>query len=120
MADEPARVQRSISLTVISPNDSQSCNVLVSVILVNDNPPVVDLNGPSLASINHSVMLNYTFINQASVWIAARDATVSDLDADGRIETLLVDLNPGFPNDGVFLSASVGCPIDNSSVCHLR
>lgn len=107
-------------MTITSPSDSQSCNIVVSVLLVNDNRPVVDLNGPLQPSINHTVALNYNFINQASEWIASRDATISDLDLDGRIETLLVDLTPGFPNDVVFLSTSVGCPIDNSSTCHLR
>lgn len=105
---------------VSSPNDSQSCSILVSVVLVNDNLPVVDLNGPLQPSINHTVMLNYNFASQASVWIASRDATISDLDSDGRVETLQVELTPGFPGDGVFLSDSVGCPIDNSSTCHLR
>ena len=107
-------------MLVNSPSGTQSCSILVSVVLVNDNRPVVDLNGPSQPSINHSAVLNYNFLNQASVWVAARDATVSDLDANSRVESLQVDLAPGFPNDGVFLSVSVGCPIDNSSTCHLR
>lgn len=113
-------MQRSIAVMVSSPNDSQSCSVLVSVVLVNDNPPVVDSNGPLQPSINHNVTLNYNFVSQASVWITSRDATVTDLDADGRVEMLQVELTPGFPGDGVFLSASVGCPIDSSSTCHLR
>ena len=119
-ADEPAMVQRSINISVTSPTDSQSCNILVSIVLMNDNPPVIDLNGPLQPSINYTVALNYSFMSQASVWIASRDASISDLDTDGRIERLEVNLMPGFPNDGIYLSEMIGCPIDNSSTCHLR
>lgn len=121
-ASEPAIVQRSITLVInsSSSSDSQSCSLLVSVLLINDNAPVVDLNGPLQPFLNHTIALNYNFVSQASEWVAARDATISDLDTDGRIETLQVELTPGFPDDGVFLSASVGCPIDNSDTCHLR
>lgn len=106
---------------VASPSDSRSCDILVSVALRNDNPPVVDLSGAQdPSSINRSFSLNYTFVSQSSQWIAARDGSISDLDADGRIEMLQADLTPGQANDGIFLSASSGCPIDNSSTCHLR
>jgi len=92
----------------------------VSVLLVNDNPPVVDLNGAALSSINYSTSLNYNFTNQNSVPVAARDATISDPDRDGRIVGLEVNLTAGLPNDGIYLSESSACPIDNSSTCHLR
>lgn len=105
---------------VNAPDDSGSCSVLVSLVLRNDNPPVVDLSGPGDTPINHTLSLNYNFVSQASEWIAARDASISDLDADGRIELLEANLTPGFPNDGIFLSATSGCPIDNSSTCHIR
>ena len=117
---EPAMETRSISVRVSGLNDSQSCNILVSISLVNDNPPVVDLNGPLQPSINYSTALNYSFIRQNSVWIAARDATISDFDADGRTELVEINLIPGYPGDGIILSERVGCPIDNSSVCHIR
>lgn len=119
-ASEPATVQRLITITVTTPNNSQSCSILVSITLINDNVPVVDLSGPDQPSVNHTITLNYNFISQASEWIAARDASISDLDADSRIETLEVNLTVGFPNDGIYLSQSSGCPIDNSSTCHIR
>ncbi len=117
---EPSMVQRSIHVTVNSPGDSQSCRILVSLLFVNDNPPIVDLSGPLQPSINHTASLNYNFMSQASVPIASQDATITDLDADGRIESLEANLTAGFPNDGIFLSETSGCPIDNSSTCHLR
>lgn len=116
-ADEPAMVQRSVVVSVTTPSDTRTCSVLVSVQLVNDNVPVVDLSGPLEPFTNLSLVLDYNFISQASVWVSSRDATISDADADGRIEMLLIDLTPGFPNDGLYL---VGCPVDDSSVCHLR
>lgn len=113
-------VQRSVVVSVTTPNDMRSCTVLVSVLLVNDNAPVVDLSGPLQPFTNLSLALDYNFVSQASVWVSSRDATISDADADSRVETLLIDLTPGFPNDGIYLSRSVGCPVDDSSVCHLR
>lgn len=118
-ADEPATVQRSIVVSVDSAAP-QLCRIVVSVALINDNAPVVDLNGPSEPSTNHSLSLTYDFMNQATGFVSSRDATISDADADGRVESLRVDLSPGLSGDGIFLHEDVGCPVDNSSTCHLR
>lgn len=101
-------------------NDSQQCSINVAVSLTNDNPPVVDLSGPLQPSLNHSVSLEYNFTNQASVWIAARDASITDLDANSHVVEVNVSLQPGFPGDGIYLSEVVGCPIDSSDICHIR
>lgn len=85
---------------------------------MNDNAPVVDLSGPLNPSINHTVLLNYTFLSgPASEWISARDASITDADQDARIESLTVELLPGQPGDGIFV---MGCPLDDSTVCWLR
>lgn len=107
-------------MNVNTPTVSRSCSILVSLVLVNDNPPVVDLNGPLQPSINRTVTLNYNFMSQGTVQVASRDATITDSDTDGRVELLEVTLFPGFPDDGIYLSESSGCPIDASSTCHLR
>ena len=88
---------------------------------MNDNAPVVDLSGPLDPSINHTVLLNYTFFNgPASEWISARDASVMDEDIDGRIESLTVELLPGQSGDRIFMSESLGCSLDDTSMCLLR
>ena len=81
----------------------------------------MDLSGPLSADVDHNISLQYNFISQASEWVAARDASISDLDADGRIERLEANLTEGLQGDGIFLDQSVSdCVIDNSSTCHLR
>ena len=120
-AVEPSLLQRTVTVSISSSDDTQSCPILVSISPVNDNAPVVDLNGPLDPSINHTVMLNYTFLSgPASEWISARDASVMDEDQDGRIESLTAELLPGQPGDGIFMSENLGCSLDDTSVCLLR
>lgn len=107
---------RSIHVSV----DSMSCQILVSLVLVNDNPPMVDLSGSLQPTINYTTSLNYNFMTQGTVPIASQEATITDLDQDARIESLQVNLVLGSQNDGIYLSETSGCPIDNSSTCHLR
>ena len=84
---------------------------------MNDNAPVVDLNGPSQPFTNHSVSLNYSFFEQLDVSIAASDATITDRDEDGRIVSLVVSLESGRPLDRLVLTL---CPDSNDSTCYLR
>ena len=120
-AREPSLARRMITVLVSSPNNTQSCSILVSIRPENDNTPVVDLSGPSNPSINHTVELNYTFLmGPASEWISSRTASVSDLDQNGRIESLTAELTPGQPGDGIFLSENLGCPLDDTTICLLK
>lgn len=115
---EPSLAERTITVFVSAENATSSCNILVSVIPVNDNVPVVDLNGPSNPSINHTVKLNYTFLSvPSSEWVSARDATLFDGDQNGRIESILAELSPGQPRDGIYLSS---CPRDDANICLLK
>ena len=127
--NEPSAEQRNISVTVESLAASQSCGLLVSILLVNDNPPVVDLNGPSLTSVNHAASVVFDMpINSAA--IASPDATITDLDQDGRIETVVVNLTATVPNadDRICLGnipeVHVGefssCQDEEFSTCHFR
>ena len=118
-ADEPSLRERVIAITVNGISETRSCNVLVSIIPVNDNTPVVDLNGPLLSGINHSVVLPYNFFSSASVWISSRDATVSDFDQDSRIESLDIRLDRGASEDVIYLSSNIGCA-GSAQVCQLR
>lgn len=120
-ASEPSLVQRMITLVISSPNDTQSCNILVSISPVNDNVPIVDLNGPSIPSVNHTVRLIYTFLmGPSSEWIASRTASVSDQDQNGRIESLIAELTPGQPADRIYLSDDLSCSLDDTRICLLK
>ena len=120
-ASEPSLAQRMITLMISSPNDTQSCNILVSISPVNDNVPIVDLSGPSIPTINHTVRLNYTFLmGPSSEWIASRTASVSDHDQNGRIESLIIELMPGQPADRIYLSDNLGCSLDDTGICILK
>lgn len=115
--DEPTSVVRSLIIAVGNQMEMQSCSLVISVLLINDNPPVVDLSGLSSPSINHSVSLNFSFFERASVMIASRDATITDVDEDSRIVSLDVVLTPGRPGDRIYLSQRVGCPRTRAPVC---
>ena len=120
-ASEPSTAQRTIMIFISSPNDTQSCSIVVTISLINDNAPVVDLSGPLIPSVNHSVLLNFSFlVGPASEWISTRDASVSDQDQNSRIESLVAELLPGQLGDRIYLSETVGCSDDGSSVCQLK
>ena len=112
---EPSLAQRTITVVASADDDTASCNILVSVNPINDNAPVVDLNGPSSPSINYTVELNYTFLmGPSSELVASGDATLFDGDQNGRIESVVADLIPGRPRDGIYLS---GCPLNDAEMC---
>ena len=120
-AAEPSLVQRNINIFVQSTNDTQSCTILLDIVPVNDNSPQVDLSGPRIPSTNHRVDLNYTFLSgPSSEWISSRDASVSDQDQNGRIESLRAELLPGRPGDRIYLSEMLGCSLDDTTNCLLR
>ncbi len=109
-----------VNITVVGDGETVSCISMVSVFLINDNPPVVDLSGAGSTSINYTVALNYNFTRQASIPIASSEASITDADTNSPLRSLDVQLVPGYPNDGIFLGRRVGCPRDNSSTCHIR
>lgn len=120
-ASEPSIAQRTITVFISSPNDTQSCSILVSISLVNDNAPVVNLSGSLAPSINHTVPLNFSFLmGPASEWISTRDASVSDRDQNSRIESLVAELFPGQLGDRIYLCETVGCSDDGTRVCQLK
>ena len=51
------------------------------------------------------------------MWVASRDAIITDLDQDGRIISLDVALTPGRPGDRIYLSENTGCPRSGAPVC---
>ena len=100
--------------------ESRSCTILLSVLLINDNPPIVDLSGSELPdSTNFTVGLNYSFVRPQRVSIAASTASISDSDAGGRIASLLVHLDTGRPGDRVLMGGGV-CPEGGEPACYLR
>lgn len=118
-ADEPPSSPRTLTITTTSLTDQASCSVMITISLVNDHPSVIDLNGPSSPSINHSVSLSYSFFHPTRASVVAEDVTISDPDEDGVVSSLLVELRPGRPQDRLVLSDTL-CPDNQESVCHLR
>ena len=116
-------------MTVGSLTASRSCGLLVTVRLVNDNPPVVDLNGPALPSINHAATLIF-HVPVNTTTIASPDVAIMDLDEDGRIEELVVNLTVGRENadDTICLrnfcgdqsSEDAWCQEEDFNTCHFR
>ena len=104
-------------ITVTSGSDSTQCSLIIAVQLINDNPPLMDLSGPSVPTVNHSVYLEYNFFAPASEWIAARDAAITDRDQDGAVASMSVELSGGRAGDRIYHSEIVGCPMNGVSTC---
>lgn len=116
-ADEPPSVTRRIVIAVSDAENVQNCTIRVPIILINDNAPIVDLSGPTRASINHSVSLSYTYFEPVGVSIAASDVSITDADGDSRIISLNVTLEPNRPEDRLQFNL---CQDSDGPTCHLR
>ena len=114
-AEEPSPTERVISVSVASRSEQRSCTVMLRVMLVNDNPPVVDLNGPE-ASVDNNVEVDFSFFETASVPIA-EFAEISDADSDGTVVSLTLQLMPGRPGDRLRLD---DCLDSSAPSCHLQ
>ena len=120
MAEEPSAIPRTIVVMVTSQAENRSCSILVSIFLINDNPPIVNLSGSELPdSTNFTVGLNYSFLRPQRVSIAAPSASISDRDAGGRVASLLVQLVMGRTGDRVLIGGGV-CPEGEEPACYLR
>ena len=91
---------------------------MVEVVLVNDNVPVVDLNGAQEPSLDYTTSVHYA-LPPARVAIASSMARLSDMDRDGRITTVWVSLTPGQQGDRLLFQSV--CPaIITPMTCVLR
>ena len=117
-APEPTEGTRHVSISVSDGRRDVTCVVSIEIVLVNDNVPEVDLNGPSVAGIDFSVDVLYS-MGGNSAKIAADAATVTD--ADGTIEQVDVVISDGESTDVLVVDscATTGpCRIDLSGACN--
>ena len=117
-ASEPTEGTRHVSISVSDGRRDVTCVVSIEIILVNDNVPEVDLNGPLVAGIDFSVDVLYSMSGN-SAKIAADAATVTD--ADGTIEQVDVVIYDGESTDVLVVDscATTGpCRIDLSGACN--
>ncbi len=114
--DEPSPITRVLTVTVSSDTDTQSCPITITLSLINDNTPVVDLSGSNSPSQNHSISLTYNFFRGSGQAIATRNATITDMDIDGRVASLRVALEGGRSGDRVIFHNN-RCPMNEEPLC---
>ena len=91
---------------------------MVTVVLINDNVPFVDLSGPAVPSANYSTSVAYTVPSQR-ISIASPTARIVDLDSDSVINAVDITLSPGQQGDQLVLHGV--CPdAAPPTTCSLR
>lgn len=119
-ASEPSGQPREVSLSVTQNGGvPPSCSVMVTVALINDNVPVVDLSGPAVPSVNYSTSVAYTVPPQR-VSIASPTARLVDLDSDSAITTVAITLSPGQQGDQLVLHGLCSGGAAPPTTCSLR
>lgn len=103
VAPEPTSGTRTVSFTVNDGQTNVTCVKSLEVVVVNDNPPVVDLNGPSLPGIGYSTRVTYSFSVQP-IAVTASGATVTDL--DGEITELRLEVASPQDDEGFVVCES--------------
>jgi hypothetical protein len=91
----------------------------LSIQLVNNNRPVVDLNGPTNNGFNYSTSLIYDYQTSARTKIASSDTTITDSDANSSIMTITVDLVSHQDGDSIDIQY---CDFGSapSGLCYIR
>ena len=118
-ADEPASSTRLVRVTVYQVSYNSSCSIPVDIVLVNDNMPVVDLNGLDVpgVDVNVSTSFNHNFLTRVRV---ASSAELADQDKDGRIQVINISLVPGMTGDRLVFDEDVCINATNEDTCYLR
>lgn len=93
------------------------CSVLIPIQLVNDLPPIIDLNGAAALGTNYSLTVPFNPL-ASSVSVAALDASIRDGDEGSKVVTLDLALSAGQPGDR--LTSDLCTPSSYNSSCFLR
>ena len=122
IAEELSSLTRTVDVTVFQPMENATCQISIDISLVNDNVPLVDLNGPDQAFQNYSTTVTYNYLSPNSVNIASSDAEIIDLDTESTISSLMFELVAGQDGDQVLFDTNL-CTLPVPSVsetCYLR
>lgn len=124
LVDEPSTIDRTILITVHQtlPSTSVTCPVSVNINLINDNTPVLDLNGPDVINTNWTTVLVYTFPELSHVAIASDSVTFTDGDQGSMIQQFTITLvKAGVTGDQLVLSPNINCiNPSNADHCYIR
>ena len=116
-ADEPDPQDRSVVFQVTGDgNVLAMCSVLIPIQLINNHPPIVDLNGAAMGT-NYSLTVPFNPL-ASSISVAALDATISDGDGGSKVVTLDLVLSAGQPGDR--LTSNLCTPSSYNSSCYLK
>ena len=96
-----------------------SCTKLIDIDLINDNQPVVDLTGPSDSTINRTAQIVHNYLTPNQTLIAGENATITDLDADGVVQSLSMELTSNEFGDKLILNPDI-CIVLTATVCYIK
>ena len=122
IAEEFSSLTRTVDVNVSQPMENVTCKITIGISLINDNIPVVDLNGPEQVSQNYSTSVTYNYRSPNSTNLASSDAQIIDLDNENVISFLMIELIAGQDGDTVLFDPNL-CPVHvltESETCYLR
>ena len=122
VAEEFSSLTRTVDVTVFQPMENMTCQIEIGISLINDNVPMVDLNGPEQVLQNYSTALTYNYLSPNSINVASSDAQIVDLDTESIISSLMFELIAGRRGDQILFDTNL-CPSHvptESETCYLR
>ena len=96
-----------------------SCTRRIDIALINDNEPVVDLTGPIDSTINRTAQIVHNYLNPNHILIAGENATITDLDADGVVQSLSMELTSNEFGDKLILNPDI-CSVLTATICFIK
>ena len=110
VAEEFSSLTRTVDVTVFQPMENMTCQIMIGISLINDNVPVVDLNGPEQASLNYFTSVTYNYMSPNSINLVSSDAQIIDLDTESVISSLMFELIAGQDGDKIMFDTNL-CPL---------
>lgn len=92
-AAEPLAGNRTITISASDGSSASTVSIILRVELINNNIPIVDLNGPDMDGLNYATSVNFNHVVPNRVAIATPFVSISDGDTDAFINKLEIRLN---------------------------
>ena len=119
--EEPLSITRQILVTLHQPYSvpTVNCSIIVSMMLINDHVPTVDLRGPDSDGVNYTTSIISQYQGQNRVLIADRNSSITDLDSESVLVSMSVSLVSHIEGDALVFDIG-GCnPSGSTGTCYV-
>lgn len=119
--EEPLSTTRQILVTLHQPYSvpTVNCSIIVSMMLINDHVPTVDLRGLDSDEVNYTTSIISQYQGQNRVLIADKNSSITDLDSESVLVSMSVSLVSHIEGDALVFDIG-GCnPSGSTGTCYV-